>query len=76
MQLKNENKLKEMCEKLLGLNAYVPAQDNLQTVNIAGDTFSNPETKLSPRLLFGDQLTAACARGALYVFGTKQHWIA
>ena len=53
-----------MCEILLGLNAYVPAQDNMQTVNIAGDTFSNPETKLSPRLLFGDQLTAVRARGA------------
>jgi len=53
-----------MSEILLGLNAYIPVQDDLQTVNIDGDTFSNPETKLSPRLLFGDQLTAARARGA------------
>lgn len=64
VQLKNKTKLKEMSEILLGLNAYVPVQEDLQTINIPGNTLSNPETKLSPRLLFGDQLTAVRARGA------------
>ena len=54
-----------MSEILLELNKYVPVQDDPQTINIAGDAvISNPDVKLSPRLLFGDQLTVARARGA------------
>ena len=64
MQLKNEAKLKEMGQILLALNAYVPFQDEVQTVQIDGESISRPETKLSPRLVYGDQLTVARARGA------------
>ena len=64
VQLKNEAKLKEMGQILLGLNAYVPFQDEVQTVQIDGESISRPETKLSPRLVYGDQLTVARARGA------------
>jgi len=53
-----------MSEILLGLNVYIPCQDDLQTVNVDGATISNPETKLSPCLLFGDQLTVVRACGA------------
>ena len=64
VQLKNEAKLKEMSQILLALNAYVPFQDEVQTVQIDGESISRPETKLSPRLVYGDQLTVARARGA------------
>ena len=64
VQLKNEAKLKEMGQILLALNAYMPFQDEVQTVQIDGESIIRPETKLSPRLVYGDQLTVARARGA------------
>ena len=60
MQLKNENKLKEMGEILLALNPYVPVQDHVPVDN--DDTSIG--TKLYPRLLYGDQLTVVRIQGA------------
>lgn len=53
-----------MGQILLVLNTYVPFQDEVQTVQIDGESICRPETKLSPRLIYGDQLTVARARGA------------
>ena len=76
VQLKNEAKLKEMAQILLALNTYVPFQDEVQTVQIDGESISRPETKLSPCLIYGDQLTVARARGLLpFAVGMKQHSI-
>ena len=64
VQLNNENKLKEMVEILLGLNKYVPVEHTERTVEINGTCVTQPITELWPRMLFGDQLTAARVRGA------------
>ena len=64
MQLKNEAKLKEMAQILLALNTYVPFQNEVQTAQIDEESVSRPETKLSPRLVYGDQLTVARAHAA------------
>ena len=64
VQLKNEAKLKEMAQILLALNTYVPFQNEVQTVQIDEESVSRPETKLSPRLVYGDQLTVAQAHAA------------
>ena len=42
----------------------MPFQDEVQTVQIDGESISRPETKLSSRLIYGDQLTVARACGA------------
>ena len=60
MQLKNENKLKEMGEILLALNPYIPVQDDVPMDN--DDTSIG--TQLYPRLLYGDQLTVVRVQGA------------
>ena len=54
MQLKNENKLKEMGEILLALNPYVPVDNDDTSIG----------TKLYPRLLYGGQLTVVWIQGA------------
>ena len=59
VQLKNVAKLKEMAQILLAPNTYVPFQDEVQTVQIDGESISRPETNLSPHLIYGDQLTVA-----------------
>ena len=53
-----------MAQILLALNTYVPFQNEVQTVQIDEESVSRPETKLSPCLVYGDQLTVAQARGA------------
>ena len=55
----NENKLNEMPKILLGLNKYVPVHATEKTIEINGNVYTQPATELSPRLLFGDQLTSA-----------------
>lgn len=64
VQLKNENKLKEMGEILLALNPYIPVQDDPLMDNDSTSTISSTKTQLIPRLLYGDQLTVVRARGA------------
>ena len=61
MQLKNENKLKEMGEILLALNRYVPVKDDPMD---SDDTSAMTNAQVIPRLLFGDQLTVVRAQGA------------
>ena len=64
VQLNDENKLQEMVQILLGLNKYVPVEHTERTVEVNGTHVTQPITKLWPRMLFGDQLTAARVRGA------------
>ena len=64
VQLHNENKLNEMAQILLALNKYVPVNYTEEKVDINGTLHVQPATELSPRLLFGDQLTSARVRGA------------
>ena len=64
VQLYNENKLNEMTQILLGLNKYVPVYDTETSIEIDGKMYTQSATELSPRLLFGDQLTSARVRGA------------
>ena len=65
VQLHNESKLNEMAKILLGLNKYVPVYTTEKSIEINGDVYTQPATELSPRLLFGDQLTSAHVRGAI-----------
>ena len=62
VQLKNENKLKEMGEILLALNQYVPVKDGPPIDS--DDTCTATDAQVIPRLLFGDQLTVVRAKGA------------
>jgi len=68
VQLKNENKLKEMGEILLALNPYVPVLDGPPIDDDDDDddtsTMASTGTQLCPRLLYGDQLTVVRAQGA------------
>lgn len=64
VQLHNENKLTEMTQILLALNKYVPADHTEQTIELDETTFTEPETKVWRRMLYGDQLTIARVRGA------------
>ena len=64
MLLNNENKLTEMTQILLALNKYVPADHTEQTFDVDGVIFTEPETKVWRRMIYGDQLTVARVRGA------------
>ena len=62
--LHDENKLKEMVQTLLRLNKYVPVVHTEHILEVNGTQVTQPVNELWPRMLFGDQLTAACIRGA------------
>jgi len=68
--LKDENKLKEMCDILDELNVYVPMQQDSELVDIDGRSVFVDRTLMSQRLLFGDQVTVARIRGALVLRST------
>jgi len=68
--LKDENKLKEMCDILDELNVYVPMQQDSELVDIDGRNVFVDRTLMSQRLLFGDQVTVARIRGALVLRST------
>ena len=65
MTLKNETKLKEMTEALDTLSDYVPVHVATKTVSVEGKDYSIDDSRLIQILFFGDQLTAARARGAI-----------
>ena len=48
-----------MVQVLLDLNKYVPVKHTEYTVEVNGTQITQPITELWPRMLFGDQLTAA-----------------
>ena len=54
--LNNENKLTEMTQ---ALNKYVPADHFERTFEVDGKIFTEPDTKVWRRMLYGDQLTVA-----------------
>lgn len=53
-----------MTQILLALNKYVPADHTEQTFDVDGVIFTEPETKVWRRMIYGDQLTVARVRGA------------
>jgi len=63
--LKNEAKLKEMTEVLDDLSNYVPVHTAIKTASVEGKNYTVDDSRLIRILLFGDQLTAARARGAI-----------
>ena len=65
MTLKNETKLKEMTEVLDTLSEYVPVHVATKTVSVEGKDYTIDDSRLIQILFFGDQLTAARARGAI-----------
>ena len=65
MTLKNETKLKEMTEVLDNLSNYVPVHMATKTVTVEGKNYTVDDSRLIRILMFGDQLTAAHARGAI-----------
>ena len=64
MQIKNENNLSDMCDIMGSFNPYIPAQISADVVTVNGKDHVYDSTKLMKILFFGDQLTAARARGA------------
>ena len=65
MTLKNEAKLKETTEVLDDLSNYVPVHMATKRVTVEGKNYTVDDSRLIWILMFGDQLTAACARGAI-----------
>jgi len=63
--LKNEALLKEMTEVLGDLSKYVPVHVATKTVSVEGKDYIIDDSRLVRVLLFGDQLNAARARGAI-----------
>jgi len=65
VQLHNEIKLNEMAKILIALNKYVPSENTEVSMEVNGTSCVEEETKVWPRLIFGDQLTSARVRGAV-----------
>ena len=65
VQLPNENKFDEMANIMESLQTYVPMQKQTGTMSLQnGNNLEFDESKTFTLLFGGDQLTAACARGA------------
>ena len=52
-----------MTQILLAFSRYVPVNYIEEKIDINGNLHVQPDTEMSPRLLFGDKLTSAWVRG-------------
>ena len=64
LTLKNEASLTEMTEILESLSQYIPTHESTREEIIEGTNYTFGNSKLIQILLFGDQLTIVCSRGA------------
>ena len=54
-----------MVKILLALNKYVPSENTEVSMEVNGTSYVEEEARVWPHLIFGDQLTSACVRGAV-----------
>lgn len=64
IQLKNEAYLVEMAHIMASFNQYVPIEESITSLQVNGREHTYDSSKVFQLLFFGDQLTAARARGA------------